>query len=271
MGVFANHPEPLQLADHDTVDVPGFVSKLPVSGKHQILLYVTLLETNKLYLMNAFRMPAAQTLLLFSQSVDTNGDFGRLVCDGWLELRFVDPSAAQSLLLKACQLRYRWNQLLMLRLDQPQNPVIKMKEKDIQQLERKIHKMQRELYILSSFYNCNLITKFYLMWFYFHRHYDLIDFTQTQILYTIKRLLAADMKIIYRGHVEEEDDYSSADPVETKDVDINPFWPEFKAAPHPRKGGMQMADFLVYGWYFLLYNLDHLIDSEKTHFFQTVY
>lgn len=153
MGVFANHPESLQLADHDTVDVPGFNSKLPVSSKHQILLYVTLLETNKLYLMNAFRMPAAQTLLLFSQSIDTNGDFSRLVCDGWLELRFVDSAAAQSLLLRACQLRHRWHELLMLRLEQPAAPgVIKMKEKDAQQLERKIHRMQRELYVFYTFY-----------------------------------------------------------------------------------------------------------------------
>ena len=28
MGVFATHPDLLQLADQDTVDVPGFVSKL---------------------------------------------------------------------------------------------------------------------------------------------------------------------------------------------------------------------------------------------------
>lgn len=144
MGVFANHPESLQLADHDTVVLPEFPTKLPVSSKHQVLVYVTLLETNKLYLMNAFRMPAAQTLLLFSQSIDTNGVFSRLVCDGWLELRFPDPAAAQSLLLRACQLRRRWHELLMLRLDsQGQN--VSMKEKDAKQLERKVKRMQREL------------------------------------------------------------------------------------------------------------------------------
>ena len=153
MGVFANHPEPLQLADHETVVLPDFPTKLPVSSKHQVLVYVTLLETNKLYLMNAFRMPAAQTLLLFSQSIDTDGGFSRLVCDSWLELRFHDPAASQSLLFRACQLRYRWHQLLMLRLDsQGQNPP--MKEKDAKQLERKVKRMQRDLCVA---HNCFIL------------------------------------------------------------------------------------------------------------------
>ena len=216
MGVFANHPEALQLLEQDIIQVPNFVTKLPISSKHQVLMYVTLLETNKLYLMNAFRMPSAQTLLLFSQSIDTNGDFARLVCDSWLELHFVDAAAAQSLLLRACQLRYRWNDLLMLRLD-PNRP---LKEKDVQKLEQKMKRMQRDL------------------------HYDLIAFTQTQILYTVKRLLAADLKVIYRGHTLE-----SENPNEEMRNEINPFWPEFQTVAHPRKGGLQMADFLVYGWY----------------------
>ena len=216
VGVFANHPEALQLQEHDIIQVPDFVTKLPVSSKHQVLMYVTLLETNKLYLMNAFRMPAAQTLLLFSQSIDTNGDFARLVCDSWLELHFVDAAASQSLLLRACQLRHRWNELLMLRLD-PNRP---LKEKDVQKLEQKMKRLQREL------------------------HYDLIAFTQTQILYTIKRLLAADLKVIYQGHDSDTEQTQN----EEMRNELNPFWPEFQAVVHPRKGGLQMADFLVYGW-----------------------
>lgn len=212
MGVFANHPESLQLADHDIVQPPGFTPKLPASSKHQILMYVTLLETNKLYLMNAFRMPAAQTLLLFSQSIDTNGDFARLVCDNWIELHFVEPSAAQSLLLRACKLRYRWNELLSLRLDDEKKP---MKEKELKEMERKIKRQQRDL------------------------QYDLIDFTQTQVLYTIKRLLAADLKVIYHGESVMADNTIEG---------LNPFWPDYQPSIHTRKGGLQMADFLVYGW-----------------------
>ena len=44
----------------DTVTIPGFPPKYPVSEKHQLLVYLSLLETNKAYVMNALRMPALQ-------------------------------------------------------------------------------------------------------------------------------------------------------------------------------------------------------------------
>ena len=191
----------------------GFKSKVPVSSKHQVLAYVTLLETTKLYLCNTLRMPAAQTLLLFSQSVETNSNFSRMVCDGWLELQFVDSAAAQSLLYRACQLRFRWNELLMMRIDKGVKS-----SKEAQKLEDKATRLQKDL------------------------HYDLISFTQSQILYTIKRLLAADLKNLYVGaeyQVDEEDRTST----------INPIWPQFQPTPHPTKGGLQMSEFLVYAWY----------------------
>ena len=239
MGVFANHPESLQLADRDIIDVPGTKSdKMVVSSKHQILLFVTLLETNKPYLVNAFRMPAVQTLLLFSQSVDTTSDLSRIVCDGWLELRFTEPSAGQSLLLRACKLRHRWNELLMLRL--LEDPGRKPKDKEA--LEKRLKRMQRDL------------------------HYDLIAFTQTQVLYSIKRLLAADLKVIYRG-VEEDDvaDVEGGEEQKPTVNEVNPFWPEFVAVAHPRKGGLQMADFLVYGWYVFTLSYRLLLSSRTNY------
>lgn len=100
----------------------------------------------------------------------------------------------------------------MLRLDKT-----KLSVKDSAKLERRANRLQKEL------------------------HYDLMTFTQTPILYSIKRLLAADLKTLYVTA-----DYStSLDDGTTED---NPFWPEFKPATHPRKGGLQMAEFLVYGW-----------------------
>ena len=44
----------------DTKTIPGFPPKYPVSAKHQLLIYLSLLETNKAYVMNALRMPALQ-------------------------------------------------------------------------------------------------------------------------------------------------------------------------------------------------------------------
>ena len=107
----------------------------------------------------------------------------------------------------------RWNELLMLRLDNT-----KVSVKDSAKVERRANRLQKEL------------------------HYDLISFTQTQILYTMKRLLAADLKTLYVGtdhHLHDQDDAVSQD---------NPFWSEFQAVAHERKGGFQVAEFLVYGW-----------------------
>ncbi len=85
--IFAANPEYITLESTDVVQLPNFPSKYPVSSKHQILVYLSLLETNKPYVMNAMRMPALQTLLLFSHAIDTNSGISRLVFDSWLEAR----------------------------------------------------------------------------------------------------------------------------------------------------------------------------------------
>lgn len=71
------------------------------------------METAKPYLMNCIRMPAAQCLLLFSYSIDTNASITRLVCDSWLCLEFPTPEAGCELLQRAIKLRRLWNKLLM--------------------------------------------------------------------------------------------------------------------------------------------------------------
>merc|ERR1711997_34771 len=110
------NPQYIALEDIDTVHVPGFNEKFPVSAKHQLLVYMSLLETNKPYVVNAIRMPALQTLLLFSRNIDTNCNFGRLVCDSWIEIRFADVEEGQNHLLKAAKLRNIWAEFLDLRL-----------------------------------------------------------------------------------------------------------------------------------------------------------
>ncbi|XP_071561060.1 probable ATP-dependent RNA helicase DHX34 isoform X3 [Temnothorax nylanderi] len=75
MSFFGNHPQVLQIDEADITPMPGFKSKTPVSSKHQILAYLSLLETTKPYLVNTLRMPAAQTLLLFAHEIDTNSTF----------------------------------------------------------------------------------------------------------------------------------------------------------------------------------------------------
>jgi hypothetical protein len=53
-----------------------------------------------------------QSLLLFSRSIDTNGDCSRLVADGWLELQLADSESAVRLLATSLRLRVHWESAL---------------------------------------------------------------------------------------------------------------------------------------------------------------
>lgn len=127
------------------------------STKHQLLAFVTLLETNKPYLSNCVRIPALQvsdrlldisvfilnsefecvnhpvtqqpttltyspfalqTLLLVANSVDSNADCTRLVVDGWLEVELKEPEEALKVLSTALTLRTEWERVLQVQLGQ---------------------------------------------------------------------------------------------------------------------------------------------------------
>ena len=66
--------------------------------------------------MNIMRVPALQTVTLFSNFIDTNSDCTRLICDGWLEIKFPDAEIAQDILSSVIMLRATWQNLLQLRL-----------------------------------------------------------------------------------------------------------------------------------------------------------
>ncbi|XP_015596347.1 probable ATP-dependent RNA helicase DHX34 isoform X2 [Cephus cinctus] len=166
---FGNHPDILQLEEPDVVSIPGFKSKTAVSSKHQLLAYLSLLETTKPYLVNTMRMPAAQTLLLFAQEIDTNATCSTLVCDSWIALDFPTPDAGLILLSKASNIRHKWNSLLNDRLQASS-------ENDTQTPKKDMARMEREL------------------------HQELIEFLHTNVPYVIRRLLPADLKTLYVGN-----------------------------------------------------------------------
>lgn len=110
--VFASDPEVLHVPEDDSREGKKG------SSKHQLLAFVTLLETNKPYLTNCVRVPALQALLLVANSVDSNADCSRLVVDGWLELEFKIPEEALRVLSTALSLRGEWERLLLHQLGQ---------------------------------------------------------------------------------------------------------------------------------------------------------
>ncbi|KAM7349375.1 putative ATP-dependent RNA helicase DHX34 [Cochliomyia hominivorax] len=202
----------LKLNDSDILDKPSYYTpKQVLSEAHQVLCYQNLLETAKPYLMNCIRMPAAQCLLLFSYSIDTNASITRLICDSWLCLEFPTPETGYELLQRAIKLRRLWNKLLMDKLTYLEiNLENQLKSKNTSAFDK---------YTEGD------------LW------HKLIDFMSTNVAYTIKRLLPADLKNIYThkcvSHVE-------------KKFTTNPFVNDYKITRNMEKGGINISENVVY-------------------------
>ncbi|XP_019537327.3 probable ATP-dependent RNA helicase DHX34 isoform X1 [Aedes albopictus] len=212
MGFFGNNTEVLQLMEDDIIEKSGlYKSRQPLSSKHQILCYLTLLETNKTYLMNTLRMPAAQTLLLFAHTIDTNLTFSRIICDSWLCLDFPSPESGQMLLYKASNLRRLWNRMLAEKLKVLTHTADE--ELDRTNREKSIEQMNYELW------------------------HDLAQFMNTEVCYTLKRMLPADVKTMYKGPSFDQ----------SVEIDPNPFAEDFKPVVNDTKGGVNITENIVYG------------------------
>ncbi|GFY57113.1 probable ATP-dependent RNA helicase DHX34 [Trichonephila inaurata madagascariensis] len=111
-GTLALKPEYLQLRETDIVELKNVRTVTPLSRKHQIVSFLSLLETTKPFLVNCLRVPAAHTLLLCSHSLDTNQNFTRIICDGWIELRFPETESIQDFVYQSFNIRDSWQKLL---------------------------------------------------------------------------------------------------------------------------------------------------------------
>ncbi|KAM3616171.1 uncharacterized protein V6R79_013600 [Siganus canaliculatus] len=164
--VFASDPEVLHVPENDAGE-SGPDRK--DSSRHQLLAFVTLLETNKPYLSNCVRVPALQTLLLVANSVDSNADCTRLVVDGWLELELREPDEALRALSTALSLRAEWERLLLAQLGQS----------TVQGVSRKSMEKLREGLVRSLLY--------------------------TEVSYSLRRLTAFQTQNLYIGPQPESD------------------------------------------------------------------
>ncbi|XP_041796850.1 probable ATP-dependent RNA helicase DHX34 [Chelmon rostratus] len=204
--VFASDPEVLHVPENDTREMGPDRRD---SSKHQLLAFVTLLETNKPYLSNCVRVPALQALLLVANSVDSNADCTRLVVDGWLELELREPEEALKALSTALNLRAEWERLLLVQLGHST-----MGGQAVQGVSRKvIEKLSEDLVR-------------YLLY--------------TEVSYSLRRLTAFQTQNLYIGP-QSESELSH-----TKAPDLNPLFPGAEAKPDPIKGGLRVTSFFTY-------------------------
>uniref|UniRef100_A0A182YGA7 Uncharacterized protein n=1 Tax=Anopheles stephensi TaxID=30069 RepID=A0A182YGA7_ANOST len=215
MSFFGNNAQLLQLTDAEIEEKPPtYKSRQPLSSRHQIVCYLTLLETNKSYLTNTLRMPAAQTMLLFAHTIETNLTFSRIVCDTWLCLDFPAPESGQALLLKATKLRRLWNRLLAEKLKVTADG-------ELTKVERNVSIEQMNLELWSS----------------------LAQYMNTEVCYTMKKLLPADLKSLYVGPTMADDDG-----VQRMELpNPNPFAEDFQPLHNETKGGLFLTENITYG------------------------
>ncbi|KAM4743028.1 putative ATP-dependent RNA helicase DHX34 isoform 1-T2 [Anableps anableps] len=201
--VFASDPEVLHVPE-DNAREAGPDRK--DSSRHQLLAFVTLLETNKPYLSNCVRVPALQALLLVANSVDTNADCMRLVVDGWLELEVKEPEEALRVLSTALSLRSEWERLLKAQLGQSSASGQGVSRRDMEKLS-------------------DGLVRFLLY---------------TEVSYSLQRLTAFQTQNLYIGPQANPDSVYSEVP------DLSPLFPGAEAKPDPIKGGLRVTSFFTY-------------------------
>lgn len=90
-------------------------------------------------------LPLFQSLLLFSRSLDTNGDCSRLVADGWLELQLADSESAVRLLAASLRLRARWEGALDRQLAHQAQRRLEEEEQDVPVSPKEVATLSKEL------------------------------------------------------------------------------------------------------------------------------
>ena len=208
---FAAHPEVLQVEGLDIVNLPGFTTKHPASSKHQMLVYISLLETTKPYLTSSLRMPALPTLLLFSHSLDTSTALDRVVCDSWLEIKFARAEDGVRQTLSAVRLRGLWDQLLHMKLSEDENT----RTENMRIIERK----------LSS---------------------GLMDFVHNDTVFGLKRLLPADVKELYVGRNRSFEE-NIVNPLSNFEPVPHPTKGGTRLSPNVTYGCLQETDYIDAG------------------------
>uniref|UniRef100_A0AAQ4RFA9 DEAH (Asp-Glu-Ala-His) box polypeptide 34 n=1 Tax=Gasterosteus aculeatus aculeatus TaxID=481459 RepID=A0AAQ4RFA9_GASAC len=202
--VFASDPEVLQVPEDDSGEMGPDRRD---SSRHQLLAFVTLLETNKPYLSNCVRVPALQALLLVANSVDSNADCTRLVVDGWLEVELREPEEAMKVFSTALTLRAEWERLLLVQLGQST-----MGGPEVQGVSRKVLEKLSEGLVRFLLY--------------------------TEVTYSLRRLTAFQTQNLYIGPRPQSDHHEA--------TDVNPLFPGVEAKPHPIKGGLRVTSFFNY-------------------------
>lgn len=207
----------------------------------EFLIYVSLLETNKPYVVNTMKIPALQTLFLLSNSIDTNSDFSKILFNEWIELTFEisdkedtamegeNNSSVENLLSDVVQLRKSWETLLeqKLLLHDDENSEGRNSETKYSRLSQ-IKKLEDDVSLQLAY------------------------FIDTNIPYKMRRLTTADTKCAFVGHNDSNCVNEESTEGEKEDGSKPPTLNLLESAgadggvPHKIKGGVMITSYLTY-------------------------
>ncbi|XP_057306625.1 probable ATP-dependent RNA helicase DHX34 isoform X2 [Hydractinia symbiolongicarpus] len=181
----------------------------------EFLIYVSLLETNKPYVVNTMKVPALQTLFLLSSSIDTNSNCTQFVFDGWIELTFDEEYATKMLMTNVVQLRKAWDALLEQKLS-IYNDNEEVDESELRVTLRKIGELERVVSL------------------------KLAEFIDADIPYKLRRISSAEIKVMYVGCNVTD----NIQPSDKHSIEISTSENE---NTNPLKGGTNVTSYLTYG------------------------
>jgi hypothetical protein len=198
------------------------------------------------------RVPALQTLLLYAKSLDTNEDCTRILCDEWLEIKFLDAELAQKIVSAVLYLRSSIEKLFKIRLEDRLKVFdARLEESDAKndefERDRDDSKYSRESSSSAGNFKERAKTLERLL------KKKLSEFLDSSILYSLRRVLPAEVATIYVRSFKSDSTVSSSEKKESKI--LNPKLKEelskhseSKAKANETKGGYRITDYLTYNW-----------------------
>lgn len=201
------------------------------STRHQLLVYVNLFETNKAYFMNCMRVSALQNLLLYAKSLYTNADCTRILCDEWIEIRFIDSDSAQKMLSAVLYLRSSLDKLFKIRLEDRQKKFDMETGEELVQTNSRSNKERAKCLE-------RLLKK------------KLSEFTDSSLLYSMRRVLPAELSTIFVKNFTKEETEGEKEKKIIND-DLKPelrkhFEADTDLKVNETKGGYRITDYLTY-------------------------
>jgi hypothetical protein len=192
------------------------------------------------------RAPALQTLLLYAKSLDTNSDCTRILCDNWLEIKFLDTETAQKLISAILNLRSSIDKLFKIRLEDRLKMFETKTEDSSEQVDSELEEKssRHDSYDSKSdkekAKNLERILK-----------KKLSEFLDASVMYSLRRVLPAEVETFYVKKFNKDESVEDKELANLENKKLkNDFLKhsENKLEVNESKGGFRITDYLTYNW-----------------------